>query len=735
VRKGDLRLPTSFTHAFIPLALGHTITDRKLPLRFWFLAVFCSVLPDLDIIGLYLGISYGDFLGHRGFFHSLFFAFLLSSTVMILAFRKPPVFSKKWWLIWLFFFGVSSLHGVLDAFNNAGLGIALLSPFDTTRYFSPWRPLVLAPMEIRVLFTALGKEMLLSELYWIWLPLILALIIVRAYRKIKLRNYDKTIKAESQSVELAKNTFKRLFLALLVLLLISGLAFQFLWKLTTLLLIVLAACIVLPKPYRKWFWLSVAVIVLVLISWVFLPEDNEGWRPYTFDEEFAALQARYAIPDSQNAALIYNQLLENYNEDVFDANLSYGAQFRLRSGKTLLSEDESEVREWLPQHKTTVDELLKASEIKKCRFTLSQYSVTSKQRMKRLGAMRNWAFLLVAAANNNFREGRTDEALEKMTAALQMGKHEHQQGTMGDILVGINIEAMVINQLKNFIIDGYASEEHLRIIGKSLSDIKHDWYSDLPRILECGSLFAKSSLAHMFYQINQKGRIRLSRDPYAEWRADFEERVKTGLIDKNQVFDLWKLWVYPSYFQKKVIRSKTILNWFLIPSKPHKAAKIVDALYERYRPMSDPAFDWKKERKETYKGFDFNCPSPFRWLLVILEPPLYSFHNMYIRNIAEQRGTLLIVALRRYRNENGRWPVQLDDISSLVPAEIFIDPFNDDSFVYKLTHDGFTLYSKGENNIDEDGNSEWWSHRKGPDDWRFWPTSSRKTKKKNADSK
>jgi len=530
------------------------------------------------------------------------------------------------------------------------------------------------------------------------------------------------------------NICKWIGLALLAILIILALFFQAPWKVIATLLIILAACTILPKPYKKWFWLSVAAVVLALIIWVFLPEDNEGWRPYTFDEEFAALETKHAIPDSENAAKIYNQLLKDYNDDVFDANLSYGAQFRLRSGKTLLSEDESEVREWLQQHKTTVDELLKASEIKKCRFTMSQYNVTSTRSMKRLSAMRNWAFLLVAAANNNFREGRTDKALEQLIAAVQMGKHENQQGTMGDILVGINIEAMVIKQFKNFIVDGEASEEHLSLISKPLADIKHDWSSDLPGILEWERLFAKSSLARMFYQINPQGRIRLSRDPYAEWRTDFEERVKTGVIDSKQVFDLWKLWIYPSYFQKKIIRSKTILNWFLIPSTPQKAAKIVDALYERYAPMSDPSFDWKKERKETYKGFDFNCPSPFRWLLVILEPPLYSFHNVYIRSIAEQRGTLLIVALRRYKNEHGRWPDHLDDIRSMVLAEIFIDPFNSGSFVYKLTQDGFTLYSKGQNNIDEDGNSEWWGRRKGPDDWLIWPTSSRKTKKEKADS-
>jgi len=178
-------VPTPLTHAFIPLALGRTITDRKLPLRFWLLAVFCSILPDADVIGFRFGISYGDFLGHRGFYHSLFFAFLLSSTVVFLAFRKPTIFSKKWWLIWLFFFGISSSHGILDAFTDGGLGIALLSPFDITRYFFPWRPLVVAPIGIRAFFTPWGKAVLLSEVYWIWLPLTVALIITKAYRKIK----------------------------------------------------------------------------------------------------------------------------------------------------------------------------------------------------------------------------------------------------------------------------------------------------------------------------------------------------------------------------------------------------------------------------------------------------------------------------------------------------------------------------------------------------------------------
>ena len=38
--------------------------------------VVCSVIPDLDVIGIQVGIQYGDFWGHRGFTHSLLFAAL-----------------------------------------------------------------------------------------------------------------------------------------------------------------------------------------------------------------------------------------------------------------------------------------------------------------------------------------------------------------------------------------------------------------------------------------------------------------------------------------------------------------------------------------------------------------------------------------------------------------------------------------------------------------------------------
>ncbi|GAI53057.1 unnamed protein product, partial [marine sediment metagenome] len=82
---------------------------------------------------------------------------------------------------------------------------------------------------------------------------------------------------EKKKPGIVRRIFKWIGLGLLTLLIILGLVFQAPWKVITLLLIVLAACRILPKPTVKWFWLSVGAVVIALIIWVFMPDDTEGW--------------------------------------------------------------------------------------------------------------------------------------------------------------------------------------------------------------------------------------------------------------------------------------------------------------------------------------------------------------------------------------------------------------------------------------------------------------------------
>ena len=537
--------------------------------------------------------------------------------------------------------------------------------------------------------------------------------------------------------------FKWFGLGLLTALIISGLIFQAPWKVITLLLIVLAACRILPKPAVKWFWAGVGAVVIALIIWVFLPDRGE-WQPFTynFDKELAALEAKRAIPDSENAAVIYSLLLEiDDEEDESEPNFLSDGCYDITGTGPWLSEDHPEIAQWLKGQESKIETLLEASKVEKCRFPINANIMTFDQQTDRLAAMRRWAYLLSRVANNDLGEGRINQAFEKYIAVLQMGSHQCQQVTLVEMMVGLAVEALALRRFDRFIVTGNAAEDHLTIIEEALTGIEHDWSSDFSRIFEYEKLLARSMLSNS-YEENPEGKTRLSQDPLVEARANAkalveDEEMKKMLTDE-QMRRISKLSLPLTYRQRKVLKASTILSWFFMPSTPEKAGKIIDASYERLYTMAEPNFDWQKEPKKfSLTSAKFNYRFTTEMLVYILEPVYYSIHDIYLRTVATKKGSQIIVALRRYKNKNGTWPQTLDEIEPLAPAEIFVDPFNNGPFVYKFTDDSFMLYSKGKNNIDEKGeyNYDYEEEKAEPDDWLIWPPRSRKAKEESKTDK
>jgi inner membrane protein len=163
-------VPTFVTHAVTGLCAGKTVFSEKLPVRFWVLSMVLPAIPDLDVIGLALGVPYAHFFGHRGFFHSPFFALLLGIAATSIWFREEKIFSKCWWQLTVYFFLITASHGILDAFTSGGLGIALLSPFSNQRFFAPWTPIQVSPIGLRGFFSPWGLKVIASEFLWVWLP-------------------------------------------------------------------------------------------------------------------------------------------------------------------------------------------------------------------------------------------------------------------------------------------------------------------------------------------------------------------------------------------------------------------------------------------------------------------------------------------------------------------------------------------------------------------------------------
>lgn len=178
-------MPTVLTHALAAGALLAVAPPETPKARLAVSMGLLAVVPDLDVLGYYAGIPYGDPLGHRGFTHSIPFALLAGSAVAWLAFRSLDVFSRPWWRTLGLLVVAAASHGFLDAFTDAGLGIGFFIPLDNGRYFFPWRPLATSPLSVSAFLDGPALRILANELKWVGLPIAGALGVLYSLRTIR----------------------------------------------------------------------------------------------------------------------------------------------------------------------------------------------------------------------------------------------------------------------------------------------------------------------------------------------------------------------------------------------------------------------------------------------------------------------------------------------------------------------------------------------------------------------
>ena len=159
-------MPSVITHPAIPLAIAGAYGRLYVPGRLLLAGVIASVLPDLDSVGLQLGVPYGALFGHRGLSHSLVFALLLALAAAIGHSHLDSSASSAFAVVLV----SAASHGLLDAFTDGGLGIAFLSPVSNHRYFFPWRPLAVSPLGVHRFFSEWGLRVIRSEAQCVWIP-------------------------------------------------------------------------------------------------------------------------------------------------------------------------------------------------------------------------------------------------------------------------------------------------------------------------------------------------------------------------------------------------------------------------------------------------------------------------------------------------------------------------------------------------------------------------------------
>jgi inner membrane protein len=168
------------THSVLGFVATRILTGEKVSLRFVLLSVICPAIPDIDVLAFHFGIPYEHFFGHRGFFHSPFFALVVSLLVVALFFRGGRRWSGRRLFLLAWFFVLTASNGFLDAFTHGGLGVAFLSPLSNHRYLFSWTPIQAAPFG----FAEQKIQAMADEFIWILFPTLLVWLVVWVCRNI-----------------------------------------------------------------------------------------------------------------------------------------------------------------------------------------------------------------------------------------------------------------------------------------------------------------------------------------------------------------------------------------------------------------------------------------------------------------------------------------------------------------------------------------------------------------------
>ncbi len=149
---------------------------EKLGGKLALLCVALAIFPDADVIAFRFGISYESQWGHRGFTHSLAFAIMMGGLCSLL-------FREKKKSVFLLTSLSTFSHPLSDMLTDGGLGVALWWPFDTGRYFFPWRPIKVSPIGIGDFIGWRGVQVLISEILVLWLPLTGTAFLIKKIRR------------------------------------------------------------------------------------------------------------------------------------------------------------------------------------------------------------------------------------------------------------------------------------------------------------------------------------------------------------------------------------------------------------------------------------------------------------------------------------------------------------------------------------------------------------------------
>ena len=240
------------------------------------------------------------------------------------------------------------------------------------------------------------------------------------------------------------------------------------------------------RPKKRWRLIVIIIIIVLFCSFIWIVRQYQS-----VDEKLAAIEAARAIPVSENAAIIYNQLLDKYDKSVFSS-------LPIDSNDTAimrpwLSKDFPELAKCYEEKKEITAKLLQINKYERCRFSILKFWEDFPTTMDRLSTMRVMVFYLIRLANNDIAENRIEQGLEKYLCAIRICRHSRQQPFTIFFSHGITFESLALTRMRYCILHSNLTEEHLQTIEKALTQSDEEQTQNWEDMIAVENLYAKQT--------------------------------------------------------------------------------------------------------------------------------------------------------------------------------------------------------------------------------------------------
>lgn len=240
------------------------------------------------------------------------------------------------------------------------------------------------------------------------------------------------------------------------------------------------------RKTRRFYVAVVGAIFLATLAVVLFMGPLTSW---SVDRQIAEVEAARAVPDSENAAVLYRQFFEDFGFPEQSVSSIVTPQADTDTArKPWRSSDHPELVALIEENHEVIARLIEITKTEKCCFPLPLTEEALSSPTNPMSEMRSWLFFLSRAMNNDIGEGRIEAAIEKYACILRMVGHLYQQPVIMHQLVGIAIEAYPTTMAARLIVEGDMSDARLDLMTKALLPVDDRWRREKETILRIDAL-------------------------------------------------------------------------------------------------------------------------------------------------------------------------------------------------------------------------------------------------------